>query len=397
MTNLEWVNKLIAFDTSSFRSNLGLIETVRDYFAAYEIESFLTYDPSHQKANLFATVPAFNGVTRGGIVLSGHTDVVPVKGQKWLTDPFNPTVIDGKLYGRGACDMKGFIGIALSKLDDMKSSRLEKPIHFALSYDEELCCAGAPSMIAEIVRRGIEPDGCIVGEPTEMSVVVAHKGISAYRCEVKGKAAHSSLVSEGVNSIEYASRLITFISNLSKSKSQLGPFDKAFATPHSTAQTGKISGGIAVNTIPEYCEFDFEFRNLPEDSPVDILEKIEKFAKEELTLEMKRISPASGIFLESVSHAPALQSSGEDELTHLAQALSGRRTLKKVGYATEAGLFKQAGIPTVVCGPGNIEQAHKANEYVTIEQLNHCSAFIDGLIQRLSPSLSSHDSGNQVV
>lgn len=240
LTPYPWVERLIAMDTTSVLSNLHLIEEVRGYFAAHGIDSVLTYDKDRRKANLFATVPAHDGRVTGGLVLSGHTDVVPVKGQAWDSDPFVPTVRGDWLYGRGACDMKGFLGVALEMLPVMLASRLADPMHFALSYDEEIGCAGAPSMVRDLVQRGVQPKGCIVGEPTGMGIVVAHKGINAYRCCVRGHAAHSSLQPRGVNAIEYAARLITFISDLARQSAADGPFDSAFDVPYSTAQTGTI-------------------------------------------------------------------------------------------------------------------------------------------------------------
>ncbi|WP_447588602.1 acetylornithine deacetylase [Aquipseudomonas campi] len=379
-TPYPWVEKLIRIDTTSVLSNLGLIEMVRAYFNAHGVESVLTYDREQKKANLFATVPASSGATTGGIVLSGHTDVVPVTNQAWDSDPFVPTLRDGKLYGRGACDMKGFIGVALGLLPCMLKARLKAPIHFALSYDEEIGCAGAPSMIRELVERGIAPQGCIVGEPTNMGIVVAHKGINAYRCCVRGHAAHSSLQPQGVNAIEYAARLITFISDIARQSASEGPFDHDFNVPFTTAQTGMIKGGIAINTIPENCEFQFEFRNLPGIDPSDIYARIRAHAERVLLPEMQARVSSSDISFSTISTAPALDAGEKEALVGLISALRQDSTVSQVSYATEAGLFQQVGIPTIVCGPGSIEQAHKANEFVTLEQLASCESFLRKLI-----------------
>jgi acetylornithine deacetylase len=383
---LDWVEKLVSLDTTSRVSNLGLIEMVRDYLHGCGISSVLTYDRSGKKANLFATVPTANGRTTGGVILSGHTDVVPVDGQSWDTDPFKPVIMDGKLYGRGTCDMKGFIGVALGLLPSMQKTRLANPLHFALSYDEEIGCAGAPSMIAELNERGVHPDGCIVGEPTSMRVIVAHKGINAYQCRVRGHAAHSSLTPKGVNAIEYAARLICFIHDLAETYKQDGPFDEAFDVPFTTAQTGVISGGIAVNTIPSLCEFDFEFRNLPGIDASPIYQQIVDYAQSTLVPKMRRTHAEADITFQKISTAPALDASEQAAITELVRALRRDTATRKVAYATESGLFQAAGIPSILVGPGNIEQAHKANEFVELEQLAQCQAFLQKLIESQSSS-----------
>jgi acetylornithine deacetylase len=377
---LEWVERLVKFDTTSRESNLGLIETVRDYLSRTGVASTLTYDRSGKKANLFATVPAADGQSNGGIILSGHTDVVPVDGQDWDTDPFQPIIKEGKLYGRGTCDMKGFIGAALHLLPAMQQESLTSPLHFALSYDEEIGCAGAPAMIAELNERGVRPDGCIVGEPTSMQVVVAHKGISAYRCCVRGHAAHSSLTPRGVNAIEYAARLICFIQDLAEKFRKEGPFDEAFDVPFTTAQTGLISGGIAINTIPALCEFAFEFRNLPGVNAPEIFRQIHDYANGTLVPQMRSKHADTGITFEKMATAPPLDAAEQAALTQLVRALRRDKATRKVAYATESGLFQEAGIPSIVCGPGNIEQAHKPNEFVELEQLAMCEDFLRKVI-----------------
>jgi acetylornithine deacetylase len=377
---LDWVETLVRLDTTSRESNLGLIEVVRDHLLSKGVTSTLTYDRSGKKANLFATVPAADGRTNGGIILSGHTDVVPVDGQTWDTDPFKPTIRDGKLFGRGTCDMKGFIGVALGLLPSIEQARLANPLHFALSYDEEIGCAGAPSMIADLAKRGVRPDGCIVGEPTSMRVVIAHKGINAYQCRVHGHAAHSSLTPSGVNAVEYAARLICFIHDLAEQYKQDGPFDQAFDVPFTTAQTGVINGGIAVNTIPALCEFAFEFRNLPGVDAGAIYRKIVDYAEGTLVPKMRCTHAGANITFEKLSTAPPLDATEQAALTQLVRALRRDKETRKVAYATESGLFQQAGIPSIVCGPGNIEQAHKPNEFVELEQLAMCAGFLQQVI-----------------
>ena len=378
---LPWIQRLLAIDTVSRNSNLGLIETVRDHFRSVGVDSVLTHHASGAKANLFATVPAHDGSVNGGIVLSGHTDVVPVDGQPWDTDPFQGTVRDGRLYARGSCDMKGFIGTALALLPVMQQARLTKPIHFALSFDEEVGCAGAPLMIMDLQQRGIRPEGCIVGEPTDMRPVVAHKGINLYRCHVHGHAVHSSLTPQGVNAIEYAARLICFIRDLADQYRAGGPYDEAFDVPFTTAQTGMISGGIANNVVPALCEFSFQVRNLPTVDVGAIIQQIKAYAQDVLMPRMRAEHPDARIDFSKIAVAPALDESEQDAVTQLVRALTRDHARTKVSYGTEAGLFKAAGIPSVICGPGSIEQAHKANEYVSLVQLQECENFLRRFIR----------------
>ena len=382
--SLPWVKKLVAFDTVSRHPNMALIETVRDTFRAAGIEPTLTHDSSGRWANLFATVPAHDGGTDGGIVLSGHTDVVPVDGQDWHSDPFDAQIREGLLYGRGTCDMKGFIGVALSLLPTMLATPLARPIHFALSFDEEVGCLGAPLLLKELSERGLRPDGCIVGEPTGMRPVIAHKGINLYHCCVRGVAAHSSLTSQGVNAIEYAARLICHIRDLADEMRANGPFDEHYDVPFTTAQTSMITGGNAVNTVPAECSFQFEFRNLPTLDPTGVFSKIERYAEDTLLPRMRRENPAAAIEISRLAAVPGLDASEQAAITQLVRALTDNRDRRKVTYATEAGLFELAGIPAIVCGPGYIEQAHKANEYVSLEQLVACEGFLGKLIHSLS-------------
>jgi acetylornithine deacetylase len=381
---LPWVEKLVAFDTVSRNPNLGLIETVRDELRAAGIESTLTTDARGQWANLFATVPAHDGETNGGIVLSGHTDVVPVDGQDWSSDPFKPEIRDGLLYGRGTCDMKGFIGTALALLPKMQSTKLARPIHFALSYDEEIGCAGAPLMITDLLKRGVRPDGCIVGEPTSMRPVIAHKGINTYNCCVRGFAALSSLTTKGLNAIEYAARLICFIRDVADEFRARGPFDELYDVPFTTAQTSTIKGGNAINTVPAECSFQFEFRNLPTMDPESVYQRIEAYARETLLPKMQQEQANAAIEFSKIASAPGLDASEQAAITQLVRALTENQDKRKVAYGTEAGLFALAGVPSIVCGPGNIEQAHKANEYVSLAQLAACEAFLGKFVHSMS-------------
>ena len=382
-TTRDWLHTLVGMDTTSRNSNLQLIEHVRDALTAQGVQVQLFKSPDGAKSNLFATLPAKDGSTQGGIVLSGHTDVVPVDGQTWNTDPFALTEIDGKLYGRGTCDMKGFIAAGLALVPELLGMQLNKPLHFALSYDEEVGCIGAPIMLEQLKLQGQRFDGCIIGEPTSMQPVVAHKGIHVWRCKVHGKAAHSSLPPKGSNAIEYAARLICRIRDVADSFKAQGPYDAFFDVPYTTMGTNQISGGIAVNTIPELCEFAYEFRNLPGLSPDFVQGQIEAYVQQELLPRMRQEFADARIEFESVASVPAFDAAETLAINQLVQALTGDREKRKVGYATEAGLFQQAGIPTVVCGPGAIAEAHKANEYVEIAQLQRCETFLRKLAQSL--------------
>jgi len=381
---LAWIKRLVEIDTTSRHSNLGLIEMVRDDLRRAGIQTHLSHDASGAKANLYATVPAADGTTQGGIVLSGHTDTVPVDGQQWDRDPYTPEVRDGRLYGRGTCDMKGFIGTALSKVPRLMSTRLAKPLHFALSYDEELGCLGAPVMLADLKARGVRPEGCIVGEPTSMRVIVAHKGINVWRCCVHGHAAHSSLTPRGLNAIEYAAQLICFIRGLADEMRREGPYDQAFDVPFSTAQIGTIQGGIAVNTVPALCQFEFEHRNLPGADPQRFFQRIRDFADNTLLPQMRAEHAHAAIELQTLAGAPSLDAAEQAAITQLVRALTADGETRKVAYGTEAGQFQQAGIPSVICGPGDIQQAHKSNEFVTLDQVAQCAGFLDKVIDNLA-------------
>ena len=383
MNTRAWLEQLTAIDTTSRRSNLGLIELVRDALKRQGLDPWLNRNAEGTKANLFCTLPAQSGELQGGIVLSGHTDTVPVDGQDWDSDPFTLTERDGKLYARGACDMKGFIAASLALVPEFLAMPRRKPLHLAFSYDEEIACVGAPFMLAELQQRGIRADGCVVGEPTSMKPVVAHKGLNVYRCRLHGKAAHSSLTPQGCNAIEHAARLICHIRDLADAWRAQGPFDTFYDVPHSTITTNQISGGIAINTIPEACEFTYEFRNLPSLAPADIQGRVAAYVQDELLPRMRREFPEARVDIEKIAAAPGLDASEAAAVTQLVRALTADQAVRKVAYGTEAGLFQGVGIPAVLCGPGSIEQAHKVNEFVAIEQLPQCETFLRQLAQAL--------------
>lgn len=389
-TSVDWLTKLIGFNTVSRHSNLELIDYVADYCRILQLEPRLTFNAKQTKANLFVTVPATvtgKSVVTGGFVLSGHTDVVPVEGQAWDTDPFVATIQGDKLYGRGSCDMKGFLACALTLLPQVvaasQAGQLSKPIHLALSFDEEVGCLGVPLMIEDLKALGIQPEYCIVGEPTMMRMVTAHKGIQVYRCRVHGKSAHSSLTPQGVNAISYASRIIGFIDELAASLRERNDVgfeqDNAFDVPYSTLSVGTIRGGTATNIVPNLCEFTFDYRNLPHMDDSAILQPIQDFIASLLPA-MHAVSADTGIELVRQENVPAMNDKDSQALQVLIENLVDDKFRHKVAYATEGGQFTNAGIPTVICGPGDIMQAHRANEFVSLEQLAKCDQFLQQIL-----------------
>jgi acetylornithine deacetylase len=377
----EMIERLIAFNTVSRDSNMGLIEWVRDYLHRHGAKTRLTHDETGKKANLFATL---GDSPKPGLILSGHTDVVPVDGQNWDTDPFVVTEKAGKLYARGSADMKGFIGIILAQapkfVAGLNSGRLDAPLHYALSYDEEVGCLGVRGLIQDLKDNGIRPAGCVVGEPTSMQPIIAHKSTHRFRCAVHGREAHSSYVTFGVNAIEYAARLIVFIRQLADRLSQIEKRDYGFTVPYSTISTGLIRGGIAANVVPKDCEFAFDMRTLPSASPDALYQEIRTYA-EALAREMQAVDPQSGIDLVWASQTVGLAATEADAIVRWAMQLSNNNTVGKVSYGTEAGLFQQMGVPTVICGPGDIAEAHRPNEFVALEQLAQCEAFMNRILE----------------
>ncbi len=374
------IERLIAFNTVSRDSNLGLIEWVRDYLHGHGAKTRLTHDATGKKANLFATL---GEGAKPGLILSGHSDVVPVDGQAWDTDPFVATERDGKLYARGSADMKGFIGVILAQaprfVEALNRGRLDAPLHYALSYDEEVGCLGVRGLIRDLEENGIRPAGCVVGEPTSMQPIIAHKGTHRFRCAVHGREAHSSYVTRGVNAIEYAARLVVYIRQLADRLAQLEQRDYGFTVPYSTLSTGLIRGGIAANVVPKDCEFSFDMRTLPTASPEALYQEIRGYA-EVLAREMQAVDPDSGIDLVWASQTVGLAASETDSIVRWAMQLSRKTTVGKVSYGTEAGLFQKMGVPSVICGPGDIAEAHRPNEFVALEQLAQCEAFMNRIL-----------------
>ena len=383
LSSLEMIRKLIAFPTVSRESNLELIHYARDTLQELGAEARLTFDDDHRKANLFATLGP-RGVP--GIVLSGHTDVVPVDGQAWRTDPFELVEKDGRLYGRGTADMKSFVAIALALAPEFARRGLKTPIHFAFSYDEEVGCIGVGRLLTDLAHAGIKPRSCIVGEPTLMRPVIAHKGKRGFRCTVRGLACHSAYAPHGVNAVEAAAEAVAYLKNMARRHRDHGPYDRGFDVAHTTVHTGVMRGGTALNIVPHECTFDFEFRHLPGDDPDALFAEFRDYLEHTLAPEMRAVDAHTGFTIVPLSALPALDNGPEVEVVGLAQELSGNDDIGKVSFGTEGSQFQRAGIPTVVCGPGSIEQAHKPDEYVEIEQVLKCEQFLRRLMDRVCAS-----------
>jgi acetylornithine deacetylase len=369
---------IVAFDTVSDRSNLPLIAYIERYLASFGITGRRIPDETGQKAALWVTIGPEN---KPGMVLSGHTDVVPVAGQDWSHDPFKLIARDGKLYGRGATDMKGFVAVCLAMVPEMARARLTTPIHLAISYDEEVGCIGVRPLLHELSRGAVKPLACFVGEPTQMNVTIGHKGKQAVRATFRGLAAHSSLAPSGVNAVEYAAELITEIRRRAIELATEGPHDEMYDVPHTTLLTSIVQGGTALNIVPDRCVMEFEARGLGIEESKSVTDAIVAWAKATIEPVMRKIDPACGIDFEEFVEYPALDMPPDHPLVTLAKRLAGRNRHAKVGFGTEAGLFVSiAGIPAVVIGPGSIAQAHRPDEFVELSELMDCAGFIERLI-----------------
>jgi acetylornithine deacetylase len=378
ITARELLAQLVAFDTTSAKSNLPLIAFVEDYLQGHGIASTRVLSPDGEKADLFATIGAPG---KGGIGLSGHSDCVPVEGQRWTSDPFTLTERAGKLYGRGTCDMKGFLACVLAAVPLFKSRKLREPIHIVVSYDEEVGCTGVRPLIARLGKDLPRPRAVIVGEPTSMLVIDSHKRIDAYRTRVTGREAHSAMPELGVNAISAAAALVCELDRLGAAIAKR-QYDPRFEPPFSTISVGTIKGGTAPNIVPKHCEFQWQVRSLPSAAPAEVPRDLAAFAATSLLPRMQQSSEAA-IETEAQGSVPAFVASPHSEAVALALQLTSAETAHAVSYTTEAGLFEQAGCPSVVCGPGDIAQAHAADEFVSIDQLDACKAFLEALADRL--------------
>lgn len=381
-TPREMIDRLVGFDTTSRLSNLALIDFVADYLAGHGIESQRLFDKTGKKANLFATL---GPKADGGIVLSGHTDVVPVDDQDWSTDPFTVVEHDGRLYGRGTADMKSFSAIALALVPEFLARGLNTPIHLALSYDEEVGCLGAPQIVAMLSKMVFSPSAVIVGEPTEMQVIDRHKGIYRFTTTVTGLEAHSAYTDRGVSAIMVAGRMIEFLDCTARRLRDAAAPETGFDPPFNTIQIGLIHGGTANNILPRHCTFEWEVRVMPDaDVETVVLAPLKKFVDEELLPEMHAVSPQTGIETDLLVGVEGLATEHGSPAEALVRALTGdNRPAGAVSFGTEAGLFQRGGTPTVVCGPGSILQAHKPDEFIEIAQVDACIAFMHRLMDRV--------------
>ncbi|MCU1716155.1 acetylornithine deacetylase [Pseudomonas sp. 5P_3.1_Bac2] len=372
----EILADLIAFDTTSRESNLALIDYVQRYLSDLGISSQLLFNPERSKANLYARLGPAGA---GGVMLSGHSDVVPVDGQAWTVPPFALTQQQGRLYGRGTADMKGFIACVLASLPQFLAQPLRLPLHIAISYDEEVGCLGVRSLLEWLEASPERPAICLIGEPTQMQPVLGHKGKLAMRCDVHGAACHSAYAPQGVNAIEYAAKLIGKLGEIGSQLAAVERHDGRFDPPYSTVQTGVISGGRALNIVPEHCRFDFEMRALPADDPAQVLGELQSYARDELLPQMRAVNQASQIHFTELSSYPGLLTDPRSAAAQLLKLLCGDAQASTVAFGTEGGLFDAAGIATVICGPGSMEQGHKPDEYVSLTQLAACDAWLERL------------------
>lgn len=377
---IEWIARLVRHDTTSRNSNLCLIEDVESYLAEHGVTSTRVPNEDGTKANLYFSV---GPTVEGGVVLSGHTDVVPVDGQPWDTDPWAVIEKDEKLYGRGTADMKSFAAIGLSLLPDMLAADLSRPIHFALSYDEEVGLLGAPSMIEQIRQTVPRPSAVIVGEPTNMQVVDGQKGIAVFRTEIIGHEAHSSQPHRGASAIMAAGRLMAKIAEMTDRRAREAPQDSPFTPPYTTMSVGVIEGGTATNILARRCGFSWDVRVVPGDDVASIREEFDAEAAAVLA-EMRAIAPECDITTQTLAEGPPLMPQSDNPAAELAHTLTGSNGRSSVAYAAEAGQFQQAGFPTVICGPGSIDQAHQPNEFITLKQVAEGTRFMRNLIRHLS-------------
>lgn len=390
VASMAWITRLVEIDSTSRLSNHPVLTVLAEEFSKVGIEPVWQAAPEAKngaeapaKSNLIATIAAADGTRTGGVVISGHTDVVPVDGQSWSSDPFTPEVRDGKLYGRGTADMKAWIAIAMHKLPRFVEASLNRPVHFAFTYDEEVGCLGGAEIVKKIADLGLAPDVCLVGEPSSMRVIRAHKGINVVQVTFVGVAAHSSLTPHGVNAIEYAAEFVSFMRQLADRWRDEGPYDEAFVVPFTTTSVNKVGGGTAQNIVPEACEVLLEFRNTSHVDADEVLAAIQAKVSS-LAERMGAENPAASARVEVLAKVPGLETGENGAAQRLAVAAGGIDSQDKVTYGTEAGQFAAEGIDTVVVGPGDIAQAHAADEFVSLEQLRACEDFFDALLEQLT-------------
>ena len=379
--SIKILTDLIGFKTISGQDNSELINYCEKILNNLGIETFKVFDEDKIRVNLFGTLKAKKLNGKKPIILSGHTDVVPVS-KGWSSDPFTATIKDNKLYGRGSCDMKGFIACTLAYAKVFKENNLDRDIHFCYTFDEETACIGAPLLIKELKNRNIKNGICIIGEPTNMKIIDGHKGMNEYTIHFGGLAGHSSKPHNGVNAIEYASRYINKLLEIRKELVKRAPKDCIFDPPHSTLSIGGISGGIAHNVIADKCKVEWETRPVNKSDADFVTNEIDKFVNEELLPNMKKIFPDSFIKREIIGEVIGFEKLDESEACEFVTSITGDNSREVVSFGTEAGLFQEIGISTVVCGPGSIEQAHKIDEFIELNEIKKCLKFLDGVKQK---------------
>ncbi len=380
----EMLAKLISFDTTSWKSNLELIDFVRKYLKDHDVSSQVFYNEEKTKANLLATIGPQD---IPGIILSGHTDVVPVAEQNWSHDPFDMTEKDGRLYGRGTCDMKGFIACVLAAVPDFAQADLKEPLHLAFSYDEETGCTGVMSLVEYVRAMPIRSRACIVGEPTNMKVVNSHKGIYHLLTRIYGLEAHSS-TDRGLNAVMYGAEMICFLNKLAEEMKMRAPLVEGFDPPYTTVHVGRIKGGTAANITPSYCEFEWDYRPMPGPDQEEVMDRFKAHVAENILPSMKtRSVEYARVDTELLSIVPTLLPETGSSAETLVLALANQNDVSVVSYGTEAGIFQATGgVPTVVCGPGSILQAHKPDEYIEKSELSSCDEFLGRLLHAMKTS-----------
>jgi acetylornithine deacetylase len=375
------LDRLVAFDTTSRNSNLELIGFVRDHLDRLGVRYDESRDASGRYANLHARI---GPDAPGGLALSGHVDTVPVDGQSWSTDPFRLTESDGRLHGRGACDMKGFVAAMLAAIPALQAMRLSRPVHLFITFDEEVSMTGARLLISRLGQQTPRPDLCVVGEPSLMQPIVAHKGRLAAAATVRGRSGHSADPEAGVNAVQAAAEAIAWVAAQARARQTEGPFAEGFAPAYTTMQVGTVQGGSILNVIPEHAQFSVEWRTIPGDDARAEFERLRRFAAERIEPAMKQVDPVCGFAFEANDWVPGMSLAADHALAALVRDAARSNGAGHVSYATEGGLYEAAGIPTIVCGPGSIEQAHRPDEFVTRAQLEACDRFILRLVERWS-------------
>jgi len=376
--SIKILTDLISFKTISGKDNGPLIDYCDDILKKNGVSTFRVFDESKERVNLFGTIKTKNTDSKKPIILSGHTDVVPVS-KGWSTDPFVATVKGDRLFGRGSCDMKGFIACVLAYVPTLSKTNLDRDVHFSFTFDEETACIGAPLLIKELKKRNIKDGICIIGEPTNMKIIDAHKGMNEYTIHFEGLAGHSSQPHKGVNAIEYATRYINKLLELRKELIKKAPKDCIFDPPHSTLSVGGISGGIAHNVIADKCKVEWETRPVVKEDGAFVTEQIDKFVNEELLPQMKKIFPNANIRKETIGEVVGFNRIKNSEACEFVSSITGDNSREVVSFGTEAGLFQEIGISTVVCGPGSIEQAHKIDEFIELNEIKKCLTFLEGI------------------